>query len=328
MDIVYLIGNGFDRNLDLETDYRSFYKWYVKEDSNHPAIVKLKAEISGNYENWSDLEAGLGTYFEKLNSVEDSKEIHKDLLNALQRYIAMQDQRFLPQKDYVSNFLNDLFIPYKSLRQNLQNELKRYVFNKNDHIYLHIISFNYTETIERLLQYSGNEMSARSNGSYVRKLRDIEHIHGYCDPLKGRMALGLDNETQIKNTELASNRYVVSRFVKPKYNSLYGQDHHKKCLRWINEASFICIFGMSLGLSDETWWHAIGKRLKSSDARLLYFYHEGFELQNNNGPEFQEQIDEVKDSLLSILGIENINDQDIRSRIYISCCKTMFKYIS
>lgn len=328
MDYVYLIGNGFDRNLGLKTDYKSFYEWYVKEVSNHPAITKLKSDISSDYENWSDLEEGLGNYFESINSVDDSKEIHKDLLAALQTYISHQNNSFSPEKDYRGAFLNDIFTPYRSLRPNLQNELKRYVFDKSDHAYLRVISFNYTETIEKLLKYSGTELSAPSMGSYIRKIVEIEHIHGYCDPTKGRMALGLDNESQIKNTVLAGQRQVLSRFVKPTYNNLYGEEHHIKCLRWINNASFLCVFGMSLGISDETWWHAIGKRLETSDARLLYFYYEGFELQNNNGPEFQEQIDEVKDSLMSKLGIENMNDQDIRNRIYISCCKTMFKYVS
>lgn len=327
MDFVYLIGNGFDRNLGLNTDYKSFYDWYVNEESKHPAIAKLKSEISSNYEDWSDLEEGIGLYLESIDSVEETREIHKDLLDALQRYISMQDKGFSPQKEFASNFLTDLFEPYKSLRRNLQNELKRNIFDKDDHKYLRIISFNYTETIEKLLNYSGEEISAGNIGRSSRKLSEIEHIHGFCDPNKGRMALGLDNETQIKNSELASSNQVKARFIKPTYNSLYGEEHHKKCLRWINNASFICIFGMSMGISDESWWHAIGNRLETSDVRVLFFYYGGFELRNNNGPEFQEQIDETKDWLISKFGIENTNDSDIRTRIYISCTKSMFKYV-
>ena len=284
MDYVYLIGNGFDRNLGLNTDYKSFYDWYVNEESKHPAIAKLKSEISSNYENWSDLEEGIGLYLESIDSVEETREIHKDLLDALQRYISMQDKGFSPQKECASDFLTDLFEPYKSLRRNLQNELKRNIFDRDDNKYLRIISFNYTETVEKLLKYTGKEISAGSIGSHVRKLSEIEHIHGFCDPNKGRMALGLDNETQIKNSELASSYQVKARFIKPTYNSLYGEEHHKKCLRWINNASFICIFGMSMGISDESWWHAIGKRLETSEARVLFFCYGGFELRNNNGP--------------------------------------------
>lgn len=327
MDYVYLIGNGFDRNLGLRTDYKSFYEWYIHENSTHPAITKLKSEISNNYKNWSDLEEGLGTYFDSITSAEDSKEIHRDLLSALQTYIAAQENNFVPKKNYASNFLTDLFVPYKSLRKNLQDELKTRIFDRNEHKYLRIISFNYTETIEKLLNYSGHELSAGSIGSYVRKLSDIEHIHGYCNPEKGRMALGLDNETQIKNSVLATQSQVLSRFVKPIYNSLYGENHHIKCKNWISSASFICIFGMSIGITDDTWWHAIGDRMKTSDARLLYFNYDGFELQNNNGPEFQEQIDEVKDWLISRLGIDNKDDAELRKRIYISCTKSMFKYV-
>ena len=29
MNIVYLFGNGFDRNLGLNTDYKSFYNYYM-----------------------------------------------------------------------------------------------------------------------------------------------------------------------------------------------------------------------------------------------------------------------------------------------------------
>lgn len=199
MDLVYLIGNGFDRNLGLSTDYQSIYKWYIQEESKSPAIAKLKSEIDNNYENWSDLEEGLVSYLNLINSVEEAKDIHKDLLDALQRYIEMLDNNFSPKKDYSLVFLNDLFAPYKSLRKNLQSELRSYIFEKSDNLYLHIISFKYTETIEKLLKYSGQSLRASNLGPYTRNLYEIEHIHGFCNQQKGRMALGLDNENQILN---------------------------------------------------------------------------------------------------------------------------------
>lgn len=45
MNIVFLIGNGFDISLGLKTSYRDFAKYYVQKPSSHPSIEKLKKEI-------------------------------------------------------------------------------------------------------------------------------------------------------------------------------------------------------------------------------------------------------------------------------------------
>lgn len=326
MNIVYLFGNGFDRNLNLNTDYKSFYKYYIAQKSESPVINQLKSEIDSNYENWADLEEALGKYLKKISSEDDAKSIHSDLLNHLQKYICGENNRFNLQESYRSDLFSELFSPIKSLRRNQQIKLTNGVLRTNQTRDLYIITFNYTETIEKLLNYKGGSATAFSYGSNTSRLIEIEHIHGYCNPEKGRMALGLDNESQILNPSLYSSKSVCYRYLKPTYNSLFGEDHHRKCLRWINEANFIVIFGMSIGISDQTWWNAIGNRLMTSDAVLLYFYYDGFELHNNNAPEFQEQVDKIKDELLPKLGIEDISNEDVRTRIYISCCKTMFKY--
>lgn len=326
MNIVYLIGNGFDRNLNLNTDYRSFYKYYIKQVSPSPIINQLKSEIDSNYENWADLEEALGKYLNKVSNKEDAILIHQDLLGHLQNYICGENEKLNPQKSYAIELLNELFSPIRSLRKNLQNKLSNGILRKSQTRNLYVITFNYTETLEKLLNYKGMPILAFSYGANDSYLLEIEHIHGFCNPEKGRMALGLDNENQIQNTALSTSKNVCYRYLKPIYNNLFGEDHHKKCLKWISEADFICIFGMSIGISDSTWWKAIGKRLKSSNANLLYFYYNGFELQNNNAPEFQEQIDSIKDNLLPKLDIEDISNEEIRDRIYISCDKTIFKY--
>lgn len=327
MNIVYLIGNGFDRNLKLNTDYESFYKYYIQQESESAIINRLKLEIDSNYKNWSDLEEALGRYLKSIDKKEDAIAIHKDLLNHLQMYICKEDSRYIAPKDSSKGILKELFYPIKSLRANQRRKLENNILKTSQTRNLYIITFNYTQTIERLTGYKGELITAFSfgNGNYS-SLHEIEHIHGFCDPDKGRMALGLDNPTQICNDKLSVSPNICYRFVKPTFNDLTGEEHHLKCLRWIYNANFICIFGMSIGISDQTWWHAIGKRLLTSDAVLLYFYYPGFELRNNNAPEFQEQIDDIKDDLLPKLGIDDISNEDIRSRVYISCDKTMFIY--
>ncbi len=327
MDIVYLIGNGFDRNLNLNTDYKSFYQYYIAQASYSPVIKQLKSIIKSDYENWADLEEALGKYLKNLTRKEDAISIHKDLLNHLQTYICKEEARFVPPKNSSSEILKELFYPIKSLRKNQRKKLENSILKTEQLRDLYIITFNYTQTIEKLIDYKGEPIIASTfRGGYYSRLLDIEHIHGFCDPDKGRMALGLDNPTQICNETLSKSQNICYRFVKPTFNDLTGEEHHLKCLQWIKRADFICIFGMSIGISDQTWWDAIGKRLLTSNAILLYFYHEGFELHNNNTPEFQEQVDSVKDWLLPKLGIDDISNENIRNRIFISCDKSMFKY--
>ena len=62
MNILFLIGNGFDLNLGMKTNYNDFYKYYASKQSSSDLIQKLKKEIDGNIENWSDLELALGKY--------------------------------------------------------------------------------------------------------------------------------------------------------------------------------------------------------------------------------------------------------------------------
>ena len=272
------------------------------------------------------MEEALGRYMKNITNIDDAILIHKDLLEHLQTYICKEYSRYITPKDSSKAILEELFYPIKSLRRNQRRKLEDGILRTHQTRFAYVITFNYTQTIEKLTGYKGKPITAFSFGSgYYSYLQEIEHVHGFCDPDKGRMALGLDNPSQICNENLSASQNICYRYVKPTFNDLYGEEHHLKCLQWINNADFICIFGMSIGISDQTWWKAIGKRLLTSNAILLYFYYEGFELHNNNAPEFQEQVDSIKDNLLPKLGIEDISNENVRKRIYISCDKTMFK---
>lgn len=66
MQILYIIGNGFDLNLDLKTSYNDFYKYYETVESKNPNVQKLKEHISKTYDSWADLELALGDYTQHL----------------------------------------------------------------------------------------------------------------------------------------------------------------------------------------------------------------------------------------------------------------------
>ncbi len=45
MNILYILGNGFDINLGLKTRYSDFYKYYIGIESKDENIRKLKIDV-------------------------------------------------------------------------------------------------------------------------------------------------------------------------------------------------------------------------------------------------------------------------------------------
>lgn len=91
MNITFLIGNGFDLNLGLQTSYQSFYKYYI---SKAPDDFIAKS-ISRNYELWSDLEIGLGKFLKTCKEEDIDKFLDsKNLLEShLTDYLKAQNKR-------------------------------------------------------------------------------------------------------------------------------------------------------------------------------------------------------------------------------------------
>ena len=63
MNILFMIGNGFDLNIGLDTKYDDFMKYYTQtcEDDNEH-IKKMKVDMNKWPERWSDFELKLGDY--------------------------------------------------------------------------------------------------------------------------------------------------------------------------------------------------------------------------------------------------------------------------
>ena len=80
MNIVYLIGNGFDRNLGLKTSYQDFYRFYKTQVSNNENVQKVKEMISSQQSDlWSDLEIALGQISKEFNNTDAFIDVLKDI---------------------------------------------------------------------------------------------------------------------------------------------------------------------------------------------------------------------------------------------------------
>lgn len=108
MNIVYLIGNGFDINLGMKTRYTDFYQTYLKKESKSNFVEKLKSDIFSNVQNWSDLELALGQYTSAFSNLSEFDEVFDDLINSLCDYLEEEYEKYDFDSLDVGQFFKDL----------------------------------------------------------------------------------------------------------------------------------------------------------------------------------------------------------------------------
>ena len=186
MNTLFIIGNGFDLNLDLKTSYKDFYEYYKKTPSTNEEIRKLKLDIEKDIINWSDLELALGNYTEEIEKAEEFEMIFEDLLDHLSKYLRFAEVKISERKNEENKekLIESICYPEKFLLPGDRNPIANFIRGKYRHSngnIIDVITFNYTRTLETLLNFNGEEqLLDLSNNIH---LNSIEHIHGYIDEL-------------------------------------------------------------------------------------------------------------------------------------------------
>lgn len=119
MNITFLIGNGFDINLGLNTRYSDFYPFFLDKASKDNMIRQwLSADVS----LWADLEERLGQNLEKV--VESEKEKFCDdkaeLDGLLLEYLEQEQNRVITinkEQEIADEFARSLTILYDELSE-------------------------------------------------------------------------------------------------------------------------------------------------------------------------------------------------------------------
>lgn len=271
MNILFIIGNGFDLNLGMKTRYSDFYKYYASRKSTSNLIQNLKNEIDGDIENWSDLELALGRYTKNLSSSAEFDEVYEDIQDNLADYLEDVESNFDFNHIDGKKLYNYFVFPENSLPPSDNNKLKTFKNKwKNYQWNINLITFNYTQTLERLMGYSGNPIQINGFVKHINHpvfLQRIEHVHGYVNK---RMVMGVNDISQISNTDFHNNQDVLETLVKNDCNQAQKHTIDNWCKSQISHANLICIFGSSIGDTDNLWWKLIGEQLKR-DCKLIIF---------------------------------------------------------
>ena len=323
--VTFLIGNGFDLNLGLDTRYEDFYPHYLEDGRFHtddPEILQFKEllQSGGNYSRWADFELALGqhTNAPPLNSEASLRKCLQHFKRCFAQYLRDEENRIdydACGRDMALKFLKDIRSHLAYLEPRFRGIILTTHTPKDSRIYT-VLNFNYTTVIDRLFDHLNDR-------DFVLQSKiPVIHVHGTHS---GGMLLGVDNISQVANPNLFTYTRQKRMFLKPLLNQQSGYGHDAEALSVLENSDTICIFGMSLGETDATWWVRIGQWLIANPYRHLLIFSRGSNLDLFFPEDILDHQDSIRDRFLSRANILPVDRSAFPDRIHIAITSDIFK---
>lgn len=333
MNITFLIGNGFDLNLGLKTKYSDFIEYYTKTDTNENKLINnFKKDLKHGDINWADAEIAFGEYSDKFasetNGAEMFCECHDDFCHSLAMYLKEQenllnidnikDKFIMAFSSGIKNFPNNF-------REETQNKINSYIASFNSEIIYNFIIFNYTTILDNLFYYK-SQINSQLGYTYVKTTpRNISksnminkyiHVHG---TYARDMVLGVNDETQIKNTNIFLNYpdEYISQIIKIKTNQMNENNIDKKAESILNKSDLIYIYGMSIGATDKLWWERICNIMIKNPKLILIVYLLNAPQDEIQSRKFVTCQRKFREKFTNLYNSDTQRKNDIITRIYI-----------
>ena len=256
MNVLYILGNGFDKAVGMKTSYPEFYHYLMENTDNCSDLMQqLKSDINADKELWSDMEVAFGQFTLKIKTAEELENLYFELSDKLQDYLQEEENAFNPDK-YKAKFVADFIRPSKYM--GATDRLRYNAFQKavGASCDISVMTLNYTNTLEKLLALGDSTNRAIDGNNFFRQ---VIHLHGR---LGESIIIGVDNEEQIANEELRNNEDVKDFLIKVQSNYTMKQTRHRTCENLISNANLVILYGVSLGDTDARWWKLLGEQFK------------------------------------------------------------------
>lgn len=324
MNVLYILGNGFDKAQGMATSYPEFYKYLTKHVKDGSALLnKMKSKITENVELWSSMESGLGEFTSATNNAEEFDDFYFELSEHLQNYLQKENEKFSPTNDLKNKFQFDFTTVSKYLgaldKERYNAFINRHSFSSKD---ISVITLNYTDTFEKILGLNAGVTTKAFSSS--TNLRNIIHVHGR---LGESIIIGVNDETQMDNEDFRNNDDIKDCMIKLQSNRIMKETRHIQCENLIANANIIVLMGVSLGETDLYWWELIGKNLinRKNLALIQHIYNPGAilptQMQKRGRLERSQQ-----NLIMQKMGIKEENWTDeLRSRLFFTVNEPIFK---
>lgn len=328
MNVAFVLGNGFDLQLGMETGYKSFLKWYVRQPTDDSDIAQfreyLKEEKS---EWWSDAEIAMGQYLG--NFSDDNISIYfkniRDFKLRLSEYLIYENEKYDLEgsQEVIETFIDFLLKSAGDimLRPTLLdlNELR-----KSNNTFIHFITFNYTDALDRIVMKIKEKdktletIQTNSSRVFTTKVGNIYHVHGTLD---SSLIMGVDNQEQLNGTNISDFTKVTRTLIKPIVNDELGRDEHENATSMLYDCRYLFFYGLSFGSTDKTWWKLIKERLiKDGNMQVVVFTRSSDDnIQTIIPEDILDYVNDKKDEFLTKIGIPPKSDyyDVVRKRVFV-----------
>ena len=342
MTITYLIGNGFDVNIGLQTKYSDFAPKYAEVDNGENTYVEnLKGSINEYYSakkrgtvpeiDWSDMEKGFGVFTGSFLDVEDGDEAltrcHDHLCEELAQYIENEEKRFFDRKIENDIKLLELvgkaFLDYtKGLRPQDVSAVEAFSNDISGNFTVNILDFNYTRVLDTIQQgiVNNNAFGKRlwkNTHYYTNEIREVLHVHGTTDH---GMVFGVNDEGQL-HSEIFKDEEPerLADMIKPECNRMMGENIEEQATTVIRQSQLIYIYGMSLGETDKRWWERILRYMCDTTSVILIIHSFNAPIIRRTARQFERHQRLKREEFLGFLPeMSNAQKQGIMGRIYVT----------
>lgn len=336
MRTAYLVGNGFDLSIGLDTSPSEFLQAFVNryaDDSEHDSAVEAASFAKDirdeGIEKWSDFEIKAGYYSSGFGP--DEARAYMSRVSTLRAFLGqwLQAEQARISDDFIATnaqeCIGSLFSYRTGLRPRQRNRLQS-LRNKhrNEHWNHDLVCFNYTDVLERMWHSFGGVDAVLGNleGSTRALLGRFVYAH---DSLKDKIVCGVNDPSQIANEAFRENRYVTDNLVKGAMEAnVIANDLDEQARKVIEEATVVAVFGMSFGASDRRWWEQVGKKLLENQEAMLVLFDYGM-IEAERGTEqivLYERTQAAINTFASAAGVDI--PREVEDRIIVAPSNLLF----
>jgi len=279
VNITFLIGNGFDLNLGLNTRYKDFtkvYKEYSQNDSR--GITCLKDHIRNDKTSvlWSNAEIAFGKstkqFRERGLNADDFCDSHDDFCNCLADYLSKEQKKidFIKLKPQIARGFTTAIKNYTNgFREVEEQELTKTINTFAKGFTYNFINFNYTNTLNKCIEAVRSVkdiLGTRrvSNYDYTNSIGKVIHVHG---TITRSMVFGVNDTTQIEDSSIFNGygEEFINSIIKQKANEINRENIDQKAFEILTSSDIIYVYGMSIGITDKLWWERICQLMKEKN---------------------------------------------------------------
>ena len=251
MDVTFLIGNGFDLGIGLKTGYKDFYDVYCQSKSSDSEMLQhFKSDILKEPETWADFESAFGEYASRCKDAEDYMQLFEDFIRQFSIYLENEESTFDDEKtEEILHGMKRALSSYYDIRPADKDAVVPFIKSYKT---FNFISFNYTCCLDKCIETV--KSTPNSLSSINGEIGEIVHVHGYTDR---DLIMGVNDASQIENDEFKQDVTVLNELVKPRQNEIIKMNYDYRATQIIKGSRIICIYGMSIGETDQKWWKLI-----------------------------------------------------------------------